>query len=117
MKRSGTNTLRVNGFQRIKMTKDGLPEALEKATVMVQNDEPAPLSYESLQATVSNSLYTGLARDLCERLAMQIDAHTRSILDQFKRNDLECLDCPSLRSSIQRNGIGSLYLFVSSCYI
>lgn len=62
---------------------------LEKATVNLQNNLPITTTYESLYNSVADLIQPRSAKHLCQKLEQLIDHHTRSVLEQFKQNDLE----------------------------
>lgn len=64
-------------------------DMLERATVSLQNDKPVATTFESLYNSVADLLAPQFAKHLCQRLDNLIDNHTKSVLNQFRDNDLE----------------------------
>lgn len=64
---------------------------LEKATIAVQNEEPVSTTFESLYNRVADLIQPKHAKQLSEKLETLIDAHSRSLLDQFKQDDLKMI--------------------------
>ena len=79
-------------FHRTKLSnhdRNGANQILENATVSVQKDLPVAPSFESLYNSISDLLDPRYAKDLCQKLDVLIDEHTRNVLERFKLDDFE----------------------------
>lgn len=88
----------------------GARDKLEKATVSLQNDKPVESTYESLYYSVADLLKPQFARNLCEKLELLINTHTRAVLDQFKQNDLEQMHFLKQMRECWKNHCRQLYM-------
>lgn len=102
---------------------DGANVMLEKATLSLQKDEPIATQFEALYNSVADLLQPKFAKQLCQKLELLIDNHTRSVLNQFQENDLERLhflrqmnECWRNHSR-QLNMIRGIFLFLDRKYV
>jgi cullin-4 len=72
-----------------RLTENKVDEILENATRRLQNDQTVSATYETLYSYIADLLNPGYARNLCQRLEILTDEHTRNVLDKFKQNDYE----------------------------